>query len=230
MTIKAGFFAVPFFSTAMLITNGLFCPPSDFLVLLPKNIFQEFRLTPEELKAFEGYYQFENNSKAYLQISAKGNGLITKQLWDEKEFFIIPTSPLEFYCQNEEFPAKFTKGSDGKVMSVLVFNRDDWKKVPDSSYTPPKFITLTPEKLKTFEGKFTFQFEPGNDAYIQITAYEDYLVLTESWSGNKIRFSPVSELEFYSKERAFPLRFTRDKNGTVTSVLAFNRDLWTKVR
>ena len=35
----------------------------------------------------------------------------------------------------------------------------------------------------------------------------------------------VSELE-----RAFPLKFTRDKSGVVTHVLAFNRDLWTKVQ
>ena len=188
---------------------------------------QEFRLTPEELKTFEGYYQSQQNSNAYLQLKQKDNGLIAIQLWDEKEFFIVPKSALEFYSKKEEFPARFSKDGSGKVTQVVVFNRDTWKKV--DNYNPPKTITLSAAKLKTYEGKYRFQFEPGTDSFIQITAYADHLILTEQWSGDKVRFSPLSELDFYSKERAFPLKFTRDKSGAVTHVLAFNRDLWTKV-
>jgi hypothetical protein len=50
------------------------------------------------------------------------------------------------------------------------------------------------------------------------------------WSGNEFRFDAYSEHEFYSRERGFPLQFMKDNNGTVTKVLAFNRDLWTKVK
>ena len=189
---------------------------------------QEFRLTPEELKTFEGFYQFEQNSNAYIQVKQKDNGLIATQLWDEKEFFIVPKSALEFYSKKLEFPAKFSKDGSGKVTQVVVFGKDTWKKV--DNYSPPKKITLSAEKLKTYEGKYRFQFEPGTDAFIQITAYADHLILTEQWSGDKVRFSPQSEVDFYSKERAFPLKFTRDKSGVVTHVLAFNRDLWTKVQ
>jgi len=189
---------------------------------------QEFRLTASELKAFEGYYQFQQNADAYLQLTSKENGLVAKQLWDGKEFFVVPKSSLEFYSQTEEFPAKFSKDANGKITQVLVFNRDTWKKV--DNYAPKKFITLSAEKLKSFEGKYTFQFESGTDSYIHITAMPDHLILTEQWSGNKVKFQPLSELDFYSQERAFPLKFTKDSKGMVTTVLAFNRDLWTKVK
>ena len=189
---------------------------------------QEFRLTAEELKPFEGYYQFQQNSNAYIQVKQKDNGLLAIQLWDEKEFFIVPKSALEFYSKKAEFPAKFSKDNSGKVTQVVVFNKDTWKRV--DNYSPPKDITLSADKLKSYEGKYRFQFEPGTDAFIQITAYADHLILTEQWSGDKVRFSPQSEVDFYSKERAFPLKFTRDKSGVVTHVLAFNRDLWTKVQ
>jgi uncharacterized protein YjhX (UPF0386 family) len=189
---------------------------------------QEFRLSPEELKAFAGYYQFERNADEYLEFSVKENGLVAKQLWDDKEFFILPKSPLEFYTVNEKHPAKFTKDQSGKVTQVLVFNKDVWKKV--ATYTPRKVVKLSPQKLKEFEGKYTFQFEPGQDSYIQITAREDHLILKEAWSGNEVEFQASSDLEFYNVQRSFPLKFTKDNTGKVVKVLAFNRDLWSRVK
>jgi uncharacterized protein YjhX (UPF0386 family) len=187
-----------------------------------------YKLAANELKAFDGYYQFDKNVDQYLLVTSKDDGLIAKQLWDGKEFFVLPKSPLEFYSQKEQFPAKFSKDSNGKVTHVVVFNRDTWKKV--SSYTPKKFIILAPDKLKAFEGKYTFQFQPGQDAFLTIAAIQDHLVLTEQWSGNEVKFRPTSAMEFYNLERSFPLKFTKDNSGTVTKVLAFNRDLWVKVK
>ena len=86
----------------------------------------------------------------------------------------------------------------------------------------------TPKQLKAFEGKYTFQFQPGQTAYLQITAKEDHLMVKELWTGNEMKFLPTSELDFFHKERAFPLKFTKDNKGVVTHVLAFNKDLWTK--
>lgn len=191
------------------------------------DIKQEFRLTPEELKAFEGYYQFQQNPEAHLQITVHGDGLLAKQLWDYKEFFLLPKSALSFYSAQEQFPVEFTRDSNGKVDQALVFNRDTWKKV--DQYTPRKAMKLSQAKLSEFEGRYTFQFEPGKDEYIDITAREDHLVLKENWSGNEIRFQPSGDLEFFNKDRAFPLKFTRDQAGTITQVLALNRDLWTRV-
>ena len=49
-------------------------------------------------------------------------------------------------------------------------------------------------------------------------------------SGNEIKFKPYTEIEFLNDDKNFPLKFTRTGDGTVTHVLAFNRDLWTKVK
>lgn len=192
------------------------------------DISQEFTLTQKELKAFEGFYQFQKNPEAYLHFTVKDKGLIAKQVWDGKEFFIVPKSALEFYSQQEHYPAKFIKAHDGVISQVHVMDKDVWVKV--SRYTPRKFITLSPEKLKAFEGKYTFQFQPGKDAFIVVTSKGNQLVLKETWNGNEIVFDAYSEHEFYNRERAFTLQFMKDRNGTVTQVLAFSRDLWTKVK
>jgi len=52
-----------------------------------------------KLKSFEGFYQFQDNKDAFLQIKAKGDSLVLKQLWDGREFAFAQTSPLEFYCK-----------------------------------------------------------------------------------------------------------------------------------
>jgi len=189
---------------------------------------QDFTLTAKELKSFEGFYQMEQNPVAYLQFSVKENGLTAKQVWDGKEFFILPKSALEFYSRAEQYPVKFTRDKNGMVTQAVVFEKDVWKKV--KQITPRKEVTLSPEKLRAYAGKYTFQFEPGKDAFLQITAKDGQLLLKELWSGNEITFKPTSELQFYNKDGSFPLKFTKNSTGTVTHVLAFNRDLWTKVK
>ena len=93
-----------------------------------------------------------------------------------------------------------------------------------------KEIQLTPRQLKAFEGKYRFQFEKGKDAFLQITAGKDHLVLKQLWDGKEISFVPESELEFFCKDKPFPLKFIKDKNGNVIQMLAFDKDLWEKVK
>jgi hypothetical protein len=85
----------------------------------------------QSLKNFEGYYQFENDKSTFLQITAKGNNLILKQLWDGKEIVFEQESELEFFNEEESFPLKFTKGQDGAITQVLAFDKDVWDKVKD---------------------------------------------------------------------------------------------------
>ena len=218
------------------VTAKKIVPHSWYLLLIAALSFgnclplhaQEWELTTEQLKAFEGYYQFTNDPQAYLQFKVKDKGLVATQVWDGKEYFILPKSPLEFVSVVEKYPAKFSKDENGTVTQVLVFNTDVWKKV--KNYTEPtnKVVTLSPQKLKAFQGKYVFEFQPGQEAYLQITAKEDHLMVKEMWTGNEMKFLPTAELEFYHQARKFPLKFTKDNKGVVTHVLAFNKDLWTK--
>ena len=183
-----------------------------------------------ELKAFEGYYQFQNDKNDFLQITAKGNNLILKQLWDSKEIIFVQKSELEFFNEEKSFPLKFSKDKDGAIIQVLAFDKDLWNKVKDYKPVIKKEIQLTPSQLKAFEGKYRFQFEKGKDAFLQITAGTDHLVLKQLWDDKEISFVPKSELEFFCKDKPFPLKFIKDKNGNVIQMLAFDKDLWEKVK
>lgn len=72
--------------------------------------------------------------------------------------------------------------------------------------------------------------DDGKDAYLEIRAVENNLVLKQMWDEKEFTFVPESELDFYCREGDSPIKFTKDKNGNATQVLCFNRDLWSGVR
>jgi hypothetical protein len=100
--------------------------------------------------------------------------------------------------------------------------------VPDLPPAYPSDTTISPRDLKAYEGYYKFQFEKGTDSYIHIAATQKGLVLKQMWDGQEISFTPQSALDFANSDGKFPLKFTKERNGKITQVLAFNRDLWTK--
>ena len=207
-----------------LIGNSLHAEP------LQKRETQKEIKDTQLLKSFEGYYQFQNDKNTFLQIIVKGNNLILKQLWDGKEIVFLQKSELEFFNEEESFPLKFSKDQNGAITQVLAFGRDLWNKTEDYKPVIKKEIHLSPQQLKAFEGKYTFQFEKGEDSFLQITATTDHLVLKQLWDGKEIKFVPESEVEFFCKDQSFPLKFIKDKNGNIIQMLAFNRDLWERMK
>jgi len=184
----------------------------------------------QSLKKFEGYYEFTNDTTQHLQITSQGNKLILHQLWDNKEITFERKSELEFRNEEYSFPLKFGSGQNGVITQVTAFDRDLWNKVNNYKPVINVEIHLSPDQLKPFEGKYTFQFEKGKDSYIQITAATDHITLKQQWDGKEINFVPKSNVEFFCKEHPFPLKFIKDDKGTVIQVLAFNKDLWQKVK
>ena len=134
----------------------------------------------QDLKEFEGCYQFDMNKDNYIQIRAKGNQLILKQLWDDREIVFNQQSPLEFLDVDKGFPLKFIKNDKGAVVQVIAFNKDHWNKV--NNYTLPKYIHLQPDQLKIFEGSYQMEHD-GNMFYIQIESIPDALILRQGWDG-----------------------------------------------
>jgi len=184
----------------------------------------------QSLKNFEGYYQFTNDTTTYLHITSQGNNLILHQLWDGEKINFERKSELEFYNGENSFPLKFSKDQKGIISQVLAFDRDLWNKVKNYKPVIDKEIHLTPNQLKRFEGQYTFQFEKGKDSYIQITAAKDHITLKQLWDGKEINFVPKSNVEFFCKEQPFPLKFIQDNSGNVIQVLAFNKDLWQRMK
>lgn len=100
-----------------------------------------------------------------------------------------------------------------------------------AAHLPPSHssdTTISPRDLKAYEGYYKFQFDKGTDSYIHIAATAKGLVLKQMWDGKEIAFTPQSALDFVGDDGRFPLKFTKERNGKITHVLAFNRDLWTK--
>jgi hypothetical protein len=88
--------------------------------------------------------------------------------------------------------------------------------------------TISARDLKAYEGYYKFQFEKGKDAYIHIASNGKGLVLKQMWDAKEIAFTPKTALDFVGDDGRFPLKFTKEHNGKITKVLAFERDLWTK--
>ena len=137
---------------------------------------------------------------------------------------------MEFFNQEYSFPLKFESDQNGIITQVTAFDRDLWNKVKNYNPVLNTEIHLSPDQLKAFEGKYTFQFEKGEDSYIQITAAADHVTLKQLWDGKEINFVPKSKVEFFCKKQSFPLKFIKDSNGNVIQVLAFNRDVWQRVK
>ncbi len=91
----------------------------------------EVKLTADQLKAFEGKYEFEQKKGTYLQITATADGLTLKQLWDGREINFIAIGEQSFLNKQIGFPLVFTKDANGAVVKVLAFGRDSWDKVKE---------------------------------------------------------------------------------------------------
>jgi hypothetical protein len=194
-------------------------------------IISQLRLAETPLTAFEGIYQNKLNTFFYFKITVNGAGLLAKQVDGDRQIVLTRKTDLGFEMKDddgdEDIPVTFSKNDAGEVIGLMVGNnQDQWIRVKE--YVPVKEITLTADQLKAFEGKY--KFEERDDAFLQITATATGLKLKQLWDNREFDFAPISEVDFLNKQAAFPLKFTKDGTGKVTKVLAFNKDLWDKVK
>ena len=188
------------------------------------------RLSPEQLRAFEGKYQHEHGPDAVWQAVARENGLVVTDLWTGRETRFVPTSETEFRHEDREvtMPLKFIRGNGGGATQLVVHGRDVFNR--NDGYAPRtrKEVRLPLAQLKAFEGRYGKADMPGD--FLEITARESGLVIRESGKKIDTGLVPENELEFFSKHEPTSLKFTKDANGNVTQVQFADRDVWTKVR
>jgi len=209
---------LPLIVAAYFAVNPLMAnPPSKIYMVRTFN----------ELKDFVGYYQFEKDKDAYIQILIKGNNLVLKQMWDKEEITFEQKSDLEFYNKEHDFPLKFTR-ANGTITQVLAFSKDVWNKVKEYKPVIKKEVQLTSQQIKAFEG--SYKLNGNEDAYLQMTAIGNNLVVKEMWSGKEIIIAPESETDFFGKDMRYPVKFSKDDRGGVKEALIFNKDVWVKVK
>jgi uncharacterized protein YjhX (UPF0386 family) len=91
-----------------------------------------------------------------------------------------------------------------------------------------KPVSVTLRQLTAFEGYY--QLDKDKNLYLQIKVKDNKLVLIQLWDEREIPFEQKSELYFYNEQQSFPLTFSKDANGEITQLLAFERDTWIKVK
>jgi hypothetical protein len=155
---------------------------------------------------------------------------VAKQIEGDQQFVLTRKSEFAFEMKDadgdETVPVVFSKNDAGEIAQVVVGDNDTWNKVKE--YIPAKEVKLSPDQLKAFAGKYEFKEKPGT--FLQITATASGLTLKQLWDGREVNFIATSDVDFLNKQTAFPLKFTKDKDGNAIKVLAFNRDSWDKVK
>jgi adenylate kinase family enzyme len=194
------------------------------------------KLSAEQLKAFEGYFQSSQNKDMVVQFSAVENGLFARLLWNNGEVHLTPESATGFVSKEAgdggPIHIVFQKDPTGVVNQVNVADNGVWNRIKDYKPVVKKEMEHTPAQLAPFQGLYQLQ---GGDAkfpkFIKFSERENKLVLKQSWDGNEIMFVPESELAFFSREiKQFTLDFSKDNNGNITQVLAFKHDVWVKAK
>jgi hypothetical protein len=200
------------------------------VIILACQVLYMFAQT--DLQLFTGKYQFKDNKMTFLTISRKDSLLILKQLWDNQEIPFKQTGALTFYNQERSFPLVFAKNDKGKITQVLAYNRDIWNKVPED-YVPElqKIVQLNTAQLKACEGKYQSEKGDGDaDDFLQITAVDGHLLLTQLWNQRKVNIWPVASLDFFDEKQTVPITFLKDANGSITALRANHKDIWIKVK
>ncbi|HVW97658.1 MAG TPA: hypothetical protein VHA56_16915 [Mucilaginibacter sp.] len=212
---------LPFFALSLCLVNTAKAGTAAVITAVADS-------TP--MKAFEGIYQLKSNKYSYIQITVVNKTLLAKTIDADKQFVLTRKTDLDFETMDDDgdetVPIRFTKNASGEITGAAVADKDELIRV--KNYVPVKALKLTADELQAYAGKYEFDQRKGT--FLTITPTADGLMLKQLWDNREIPFIAVADNEFLNKEAMFPLKFTKDANGNVIKVLAFNRDSWDKVK
>ena len=130
------------------------------------------------------------------------------------------------------------KGGNGVVIMVNSDNGSILREVVNSvfsvyewrGYTPvtKKIAALSPQQWKSLDG--IYEREGNKNIHLKFTTQNNKLTLKQSWDGREITFEAESDTAFFCRDFSFPLKFTKNATGETTQVLAFEKDVWIKVK
>jgi hypothetical protein len=88
------------------------------------------QLSNAQLKVLEGKYKMQQNKDLVVQVTAKEDHLMLKQLWDGIELEFVAESEVKFSAKNNQtFPIRFIKNSEGVIIQLIAFEKDLLDKV-----------------------------------------------------------------------------------------------------
>jgi CubicO group peptidase (beta-lactamase class C family) len=93
---------------------------------------------------------------------------------------------------------------------------------------PKKIVKLDSQQWKSLEGRYSMVGRP--DAHLQLTSRDEKLILKQEWDGGEVVFEAESETAFFCKNFHFPIKVRKKERGVVTEFLAFDKDVWVRVK
>ena len=91
-----------------------------------------------------------------------------------------------------------------------------------------KVVTLKPEQLDRLVGKY--EGDGNKKPVLEITRQDNALRVRQSWDNYTFALLPESDLKFFVKDDGGPFSFEKTADGTITGLLAFGQDHWTRVK
>jgi uncharacterized protein (DUF2147 family) len=218
------------------VTNGIFLPKENIYVIALSNcdcsnvgeismkiaamaigkpfpsIKDAVTLSDDKLKKWTGAYEFEDGAVRF--ITQDGNQLKSQREGSEV-FNIYALSDDHFIFEEGTISYQFGINKDGSKYVLMSSNGNEskGKEVDKEAPKEKAAITLAPEVLKQYEGKYeltpTFHIvvtAKGNQLFAQATGQPEFELFAES------------ETTFFLKVVPASVDFNKDNNGNVTSL------------
>ncbi|AEV99581.1 hypothetical protein A4D02_27465 [Niastella koreensis] len=196
--------------------NGVWKRNNNYTPLTKK----EIELSPDQLKQFEGLYQFQGDATRFIEFSLQGGQLVLKQSWDGEQRFFVPESAMDFFVKDFPlFTLNFSKDKDGNINQVIAFKKDVWVK--------SKKHSLSVNELKSYEGKFRSNDDPDN--IVQLTVVKDHLVIKQLWDKTERVLQPKTDCYFISEGEFYPVVIHKNKDAVVNEITVLGTSVFSRI-
>lgn len=91
-----------------------------------------------------------------------------------------------------------------------------------------KTATVKSEQLDKLAGKY--EGYRNKKPVLEVTRVDDGLRVRQSWDNYTFTLLPESDLSFFVKDDGGPFAFEAAADGTITGLMAFGRDRWTRIK
>ncbi|MVM33793.1 serine hydrolase [Spirosoma sp. HMF4905] len=89
-----------------------------------------------------------------------------------------------------------------------------------------KLAQVSQQKLATMAGKYTIKDYPK--LILQLSVTDNALQVKQLWNNFEFTLQPESDLDFFAKDDGGPVKFEAAQDGTITGLVAWGREHWTK--
>jgi len=192
------------------------------------------RLSPQQLQAYTGYFQFSRYDKWVIQVRAVEAGIMVKALWLRMEVRLTPLSDSTFFCPHgfggDSMTITFAKkkNKNGQYEQLAIGDMRSWDRLYGYKPYEPVAITRTPDQLKEFEGLYQDGADRG--PVILIKVGENKLLVMRLWVNDEFEALPDSPMHFFDpKSLTFTLQFEKGREGAING-LTFDNEPFGKLQ